>query len=220
VLDWLARQVSAAPPREQIKGGWFRLAQALAEHPVLPLLPDETARLMRGAAQAGPLLRRVRSAVPGGDVGVFAEVFVFYRAADDDTRVLLDGELAVLLAKAEPLGPALRDCPDGVAVAFCDELASRLAQPQADVPLAERVFAALGDQDLLAQPALRERLAEVFEQVRDWRRRDLSALAHALGHSEELATLFRAWRDERRGGLKRWLGSGSRPPADRGGEEA
>jgi GTPase-associated protein 1, N-terminal domain type 2/GTPase-associated protein 1, middle domain/GTPase-associated protein 1, C-terminal domain len=221
VLDWLAREISAAPPRDQMKGGWFQLAQTLAEHPVLPLLPHESARLMRSAAQVGPLLRRARAAMSGGDVGVFAELFASYQAADDDTRLLLDGELPVLLAEAEPLGPALRGCPESVAVAFCGELASRLAPLQPDVLLAERVFAALGDQDVLAQPALSERLADVFEQVRGWRRRDLGALGHALGHSDELTASFRAWRDERRGGLARRLfGSGSWPPAGSGGEGA
>lgn len=185
------------------------------------MLPDETARLMWSAAHVVPLLRRARSAVSRGDVDIFAELFAVYPAADDDTRHFLGRELPRLLAGAEPLGRALRNCPEDVAVAFCDDLASRLSPLQPDVALAGTIFAALADQDVLAQPALTERLAAAFERVREWRRRDLSALARALDHPNELGESFRAWRDEQRSGLARKLfGPSSRQVADRRREEA
>jgi hypothetical protein len=90
-------------------------------------------------------------------------------------------------------------------VAFCADLESRLAPSRAEVPLAARVFAALAHPDVAAQPALTERLDATFEQVREWRRRDLSMLARALEPDKGLAVLFQAWRDEQRTGLARRL---------------
>src|ERR1035441_6608264 len=78
-----------------------------------------------------------------GDADVFAELFALYQAATDSRMCeVLDGDLPALLAVAQPLGPALRGCPDAVALALGGELASRLAPPRADVALAARVFAA------------------------------------------------------------------------------
>jgi hypothetical protein len=88
-------------------------------------------------------LRRARSAARRGDVDVFAELFDTYQKADDDTRHFLERDLPALLAEAEPLGRALRSCPEGVAVAFCADLESRLTPSRAEVPLAARVFASL-----------------------------------------------------------------------------
>jgi hypothetical protein len=208
VLDWFVTEIGTVA-RGTMNDGSLRLAQALAGHPVLGMLPEGDARIMRNAARVEPLLRRARSAGPQGDVAVFAELFAAYLDVDDDTRSLLDQYLPPLLSEAEPLGGALGGCPDGLAVAVCRELGTRLAPP-ADVALARRVFVAMTDPDVLDEPALTDRLPAAFERVRGWRRRDLGALARALADDEELARLFQGWRDEQRGGLARRL-FGGRP---------
>jgi len=205
VADWFLAQIGAVPPREKITGSWLKLAQALAEHPMLARLPRADARLLWRAARVRPLLRRARSAVPGGDVDIFAELFSTYQKSDDDTRHFLERDLPALLAEAQPLGRALRGCPDGVAVAFCAHLEGRLTPARPEVPLAARLFAALAHPDVADQPALAERLDVTFEQVREWRRRELNLLARALEPDKELAVLFQAWRDEQRTGLARRL---------------
>ena len=217
VLDWFVTEIGAVAASGAMNDGSLQLAQALAGHPVLGMLPEGDARIMRNAARVEPLLRRARSAGPQGDVAVFAELFAAYLDVDDDTRSLLDRHLPPLLSEAEPLGGALRGCPDGVAAALCRELGARLAPP-ADVALARRVFVAMTDPDVLDQPALTERLPAAFEQVRGWRRRDLGALARALADDEEMARLFQAWRDEQRSGLARRLfGGGAGRPAPAAG---
>jgi GTPase-associated protein 1, N-terminal domain type 2/GTPase-associated protein 1, C-terminal domain/GTPase-associated protein 1, middle domain len=216
VLDWLVTEIGIVA-RGTMNDGSLRLAQALADHPVLGMLPEGDARIMRNAARVEPLLRRARSAGPQGDVAVFAELFAAYLDVDDDTRSLLDQYLPPLLSEAEPLGGALGGCPDGLAAAFCRELGTRLAPP-ADVALARRVFVAMTDPDVLDEPALTDRLPAAFERVRGWRRRDLGALARALADDEELAQLFQVWRDEQRGGLARRLfGGGPGRPASAAG---
>ena len=216
VLDWFVTEIGTVA-RGAMNDGSLRLAQALAGHPVLGMLPEGDARIMRNAARVEPLLRRARSAGPQGDVAVFAELFAAYLDVDDDTRSLLDQYLPPLLSEAEPLGGALGGCPDGLAAAFCRELGARLAPP-ADVALARRVFVAMTDPDVLDEPALTDRLPAAFERVRGWRRRDLGALARALADDEELARLFQAWRDEQRGGLARRLfGGGPGRPASTAG---
>ena len=73
---------------------------------------------------------------------------------------------------------------------------------------------ALADPDVFAQPAVTERLTAAFDQVREWRRRDLGTLARALADDEEMAQLFQAWREEQRSGLARRLfGGGAGRPA-------
>lgn len=234
VLHWFVREISAAPPREEIKGDWLRVAQALVDHRIRPLLPPGVGHLMWSAARVMPLMRRARWDVSQGNMDIFGELFAVYRAADEDSRHFLDRDLPVLLAGAQPLTKALRGCPDGVAAAFAGELDNRLAPQRADAELAARVFAALNSPDVRVQPALSEQLATVFEQVRTWRRRDLTAVAHSLEGNDNLAQAFRKWRDEQRTGLARRLfgrdsapggssapgassapGGGARPPAAR-----
>jgi GTPase-associated protein 1 len=216
VLDWFAAQIGAVAASGAMNDGSLELARALAGHRVLGMLPDGDARIMRNAARVEPLLRRAYSAVPPGDADVFAELFAAYLDVDDDTRSLLDRHLPPLLSETEPLGGALRGCPDGVTAALGRELEAQLAPATADVALARRVFVALADPDVLAQPALTERLTAAFEQVRGWRRRDLGTLARALAGDEEMAQLFQAWREEQRSGLARRLfgaGPGRAAPA-------
>ena len=174
VLDWLVTEIGAVAASGAMNDGSLQLAQALAGHPVMAMLPEGDARIMRNAARVEPLLRQARSAGPQGDVAVFAELFAAYVDVDDDTRSLLDRHLPPLLIEAEPLSGALRGCPDGVAAALCRDLGARLAPP-ADVALALRVFVAMTDPDVIDQPALTDRLPAAFEQVRRWRRRDLGA---------------------------------------------
>lgn len=213
VLDWLAAQISAISAHGTTSDEWLALAQALADHPILPLLPRQETRAVHNAVRVLPLLHRAYLTGPCGDVDVFADLFREYRTADGDTRRLLQRELPALLARASPLSRALRDCPDDVAAAFCLELHERLAPARADVTLAGKVFVVLASPDVLAQPTLSERLTVAFEQVREWRRRDLGALARALGKDDEMARSFRAWREARRGGLARKFRGGTGPPA-------
>lgn len=232
VLDWFGREVSAAPAREEIKGDWLRVAQALVDHPIHPLLPPGVAHLMWSAARVMPLMRRARWEVSQGNMEVFGELFAVYRAADDDGRHFLDRDLPALLAGAEPLTKALRGCPDGVAVAFAAELDNRLAPQPADVELAARVFAALSSPGVRRQRVLREQLSVALEQVRTWRRRDIGAVARVLEPNDDLAESFQKWREEQRTGLARRLfgrdpapagdsapDATAPPPAERAGGE-
>jgi GTPase-associated protein 1, N-terminal domain type 2/GTPase-associated protein 1, C-terminal domain/GTPase-associated protein 1, middle domain len=218
VLEWFAAEIGAVAASGAMNDGSLELARALAGHWVLERLPEGDARIMRNAARVEPLLRRAYSATPPGDPDVVAELFAAYLDVDDDTRGLLDRHLPPLLSETEPLGGALRDCPDGVTAALGRVLEARLTPAPADVALAMRVFVALADPDVLAQPALTERLTAAFEQVREWRRRDLGTLARALADDEEMAQLFQAWREEQRSGLARRLfGGGAGRPAPAAG---
>jgi hypothetical protein len=218
VLEWFVAEIGAVAASGAINDGSLELARALAGHPVLGMLPEGDARIMRNAARVEPLLRRAYAATPPGDADVIAELFAAYLDVDDDTRGLLDRRLPPLLSETEPLGWALRGCPDGVTAAFGHEVEARLTPAPADVPLARRVFLALADPDVLAQPALTDRLTAAFERVGRWRRRDLGTLARALADDEEMAQLFQAWREEQRSGLARRLfGRGHGPPAPAAG---
>jgi hypothetical protein len=214
VDDWFATEISAAAVAyPATSGGWVVLAEALADHPILATLPEAVTRLVRDTVRILPLLSRADLAGPHGDADVFARLFGEYAAADDSTRRLLDDRLPGLLARASPLGTALRGCPDEVAAAFCGQLPDWLAPVQADIGLARRVFTASRHPDLAASPALRERLLDAFEAVRRWNRRDLGALAQNMDNDTELAQAFRQWRKPRRDELARkFLGRGG-PPA-------
>jgi hypothetical protein len=199
VVDWFVAEISAVSARGATTRGWLGLAEALADHPILAVLPEAETRSVRNAVRVLPLLRRAYMNGPQGDADVFAELFAEYTSADDDTRRLLQGRLPGLLARASPLGVALRGCPDEVAAAFCYQLHDWLAPMRADTALARRVFIARGHPDVVGQPALRERLTAALEQVRRWGRRDLSVLAQSMDNDAELAQAFRKWRKGRRG---------------------
>jgi GTPase-associated protein 1, N-terminal domain type 2/GTPase-associated protein 1, middle domain/GTPase-associated protein 1, C-terminal domain len=209
VLDWLTAEIGAIVARGMLDGGSLRLAMALAEHPVLPLLPESQQRAVRDAAHVEPLLREADEAVQRGDVAVFSGLFAAYAAVDGEGRRLLETQLPPLLAQAEPLGRALRGCPPRVAAAFCDELWAWLSPLRADVGLARRVFPALTQPDVTRQPALAEGLLAAFDRVLEWRRRDLGDLTRAL-EDDGLGQSFRDWRDGRRAGRKRWRFGGNR----------
>jgi hypothetical protein len=215
VLDWFVAEISAVSARGTTSDGWLGLAKALAGHPILAMLPQQETRSVRNTVRALPLLQRAYLDGRRGDVDVFAELFREYTTADGDTRRLLERDLPALLARASPLGRALRGCPEDLAAAFCRELQDWLAPIRADTALARRVFAALAHPDVLGQPALGERLTAAFEQVRRWRRHDLGTLAKAMENDADLAQSFREWREARRGKLARKFLGGTGPPAQR-----
>ena len=213
VLDWFVAEIGAVSSRGTTGEEWLMLAQALADHRILPMLPERETRSVRNTVRVLPLLNRARLDGPRGDSTVFAELFAEYRNADDETRRLLVRHLPPLLAWASPLAAALRDCPEDLAAALGRELSAALAPGHADIKLARRVFVALADPDVRAQAALNEPLAEAFEQVRGWHRRELGDLARALEQNDELARSFREWREPpRRGGLVRKRRGGTGPP--------
>jgi hypothetical protein len=195
VVGWLRAETGALAEYGEPGDDWYRLAEGVASHPARDVLAAEDLQIMLTAAQAGPLLSRARASASQGDPDVFAALFALYQAATDTRmRGVLDGDLPALLAAAEPLGPALRGCPDPVVLALGRELASRLTAPRADVALAARVFAARTDPGVAGQPAQASQLAAACEPVRSWPRRDLAALARALDSDRAAAKLFGTWR--------------------------
>jgi hypothetical protein len=224
IIDWFAKQITDAL-RDSRGDDWLKLVQAVTEHPILRLLPDEVGRSVSRVARVAPVLLRARTNVAKGDLHVFAELYGVYLTADDHVRRVLTRDVPPLLARADPLAGALRNCPDGLAIAFCDELNRRLSPLRAEAALAARVFVALGHPDVRAQASLTRRLTEVFGHVSEWRRGDIKWLARALEPDPAAARRFRAWldeqraknkdeRDERRGGLTRRLfGGGPESPA-------
>ena len=211
VLHWFAAQLGSVPARGMASEEWFALAQALAGHQVLDMLPEQDARPVRNTIRVLPLLHRAWLEGPRGNTDLFGELFGEYARADAGTRRLLERELPRLLARATPLGRALRGCPGDLAAAFCRELDDRLAPMRSDTALARRVFSASGHPDVMAQPALSERMAAALEQVRHWSRHDLGALAQSMDDDAELAESFRKWRKARRAEQSRWRRGWTRP---------
>ena len=205
VASWVAAEVAGAAGRGTASRRWHRLARALAEHPILPLLPEAEVRAVRAAVRILPLLDQAATDGPGGGTEAFATLYEAWADADASTRRLLERELPPRLARASPLAPALRGCPPDVAATFGRKVAGWLTVTPADVTLAQRVFTAMADPDVLAEASLSEPLTAAFEQVRGWRRRDLGTLAQAWPDDHRTAEAFRAWREARRGPLARRL---------------
>ena len=211
VIDWFAGQLSSVSARGTASDEWLALAQALDGRQILDMLPERDTRPVRNTIRVLPVLDRARLEGPRGSTDVFGELFGEYARADADTQRLLERELPRLLARATRLGPALRGCPGDLAAAFCRELDDRLAPMRSDIKLARRVFKASADPDVLAQPALSERMATALEQIRQWSRHDLGALAQSMDGDAELAEAFRKWRKPRRAERGRWRRGGTRP---------
>ena len=95
---------------------------------------------------------------------------------------------------------------------FCEGLQTWLAPSRPDAMLAARVFTAITDPGV--RPGHAERLAAVFEQVRDWHRRDIGYIGHLLSGRPEVAKQFQTWREGQRGGLVRKLLGGWTGPAE------
>ena len=213
VLSWFAAQLRSIPARGTTGDEWLAFARALAGHEVLGMLPEQDTRPARNTIRVLPLLHRARLEGPRGNAEVFGELFGEYARADAGTGRLLERELPRLLARAAPLGRALRGCPGNLAAAFGLELEDRLAPIHPDITLARQVFLASGHPDVLAQPALSERIDAALEQVRQWNRHDLGVLVQSMDNDAELAESFRRWRKARRGERARWLRGGTRPSA-------
>ena len=205
VTAWLAAEIASAAGRGPASPGWHRLATALVEHPVLPMLPEAEIRAVRTAVRILPLLDQAALDGPAGEVAAFAALYQAWADGDADARRLLERELPTRLARASPLAAALRGCPPPVAEAFGQELGGWLAATPTDADLARRVFTAIADPDLTAEPVLSDQLTAAFEQVRSWRRRDLGILAQAWPDDSRTAQAFRTWREARRGPLARRL---------------
>lgn len=205
VLDWFTAQLTTVPARATSSDEWLGLAQVLADHQILAMLPEQEGRPVRDTLRVLPLLDQARREGPNGNAAVFAELSREYATAGEPhIRALLDREMPALLAQARPLAGALRACPGDLAAAACRVLRRRLATEPADIALARRVFAASGHPEVLAQQALGEGLAAALEQVRHWRRHDLDALAESMKGRTELAESFRKWRKASRGGRPRF----------------
>jgi hypothetical protein len=157
------------------------------------------------------LLRRMRADGPPQPADALAELFREYAAADHGTQEMLEREVPAALARARPLAAALRDCPRGLAAAFCLALGAWLVPDRADTGLAREVFMAGHDPRVLDHPALSGQLMTAFEQVRQWSRRDLGMLAESMSGDMALAQSFRRWRKSGRGDGPRRLLGGTRP---------
>jgi hypothetical protein len=206
VRDWLVAQIDAAAARGTNREGWQKLAQAIMSRPaVLNMLPYGLARAAQSTVATGKKLQQAHGAVRKGDMSVFAQLYRDYEAADASVRPLLRDRLVGMLIDAADLGKALRGCPSEVMAAFCQKLEGWLAPARGDAHFAARVFVALTDPGLQDQPELLVQLAGVFEQVRDWNRRDRNLIAKYLEGNEEIAQEYRDWWESRRGGFARNL---------------
>jgi hypothetical protein len=198
VTGWFTAQLTSAGDCATVSNAWLSLAQALSGHPLLAMLPEQGSRQVEAMTRALPLLRQARDGGPRGETDALAQLYLEYLAADGP-QGLLERELPATLARARPLGPALRDCPGALAAAFCLALRDWLNPSAADAALARQVFAASRDPLLAAQPALGEQLMTAFEPVRQWSRRDLGRLARSMDDDPELAQSFHHWRKAARG---------------------
>jgi hypothetical protein len=212
VIGWFAAELAAVAARATTNDPWMRLAQALSGHPILDLLPERESSQLQNAMRVLPLLRRARADGPHQVTDALAELFREYATAGHGSQEMLEREVPVLLAGARPLAAALRGCPPGLASAFCLALGGWLTPARADTGLAREVFAAGADPEVLA-PALSQQLMSAFETVRQWSRRDLSALAQSMDDDMALAQSFRRWRKAGRGDGPRRLLGGAGPSA-------
>jgi hypothetical protein len=211
VIGWFAGEFAAAVAHPTASDAWVRLAEALSGHPVLDLLPEQESSQLRNAMRVLLLLRRMRGDGPPQPADALAELFREYAAADHGTQEMLEREVPAALARARPLAAALRDCPRGLAAAFCLALGAWLVPDRADTGLAREVFMAGHDPRVLDHPALSGQLMTAFEQVRQWSRRDLGMLAESMSGDMALAQSFRRWRKSGRGDGPRRLLGGTRP---------
>ncbi len=195
VARWLSGEAGALAAYWEPDDDWYRLAGVVASHPAREVLAPADLQIMLTAAQAGPLLTRARASAPEGDADVFAELFALYQtAADSRMRGVLDGDLPALLAVAEPLGPALRGCPDPVAARPrpragqpADRTAGRRCPGRPGIRRSRRSRVA-------GQPTQASQLAAACEPVRSWPRREQAAVGRALDGDRAAAKLFGTWR--------------------------
>ena len=148
---------------------------------------------------------------------MFAELFGEYTTADDDTRRLLERELPRLLARASPLGRALRGCPDERGGGILPELETGWRR-RGRTPRWPGGCSCARDHPDVVGPADAQRGAGRPRSSRfaEWSRRDLGALAQSMDNDAELAQAFRTWRKARRGEpARKLLGRAGQPtPGD------
>ena len=214
VRDWFVLQIQTAASHGTASEGWLDLAQELIRHSLLPMLPDGLARTVQSTASAENKRRRVRSAMDRGDMRIFADLYAEYESLGGRARAAAADELAVQLARANPLAAALRGCPTAVMAVFCEGLHDWLDPSRRDGGLAARVFTAIHDPDLPRE--LVGPLAVAFEHVAEWGRRDLGYIGNLLSTNPELGKQFQTWRETAHPGLARkFLGGLSRPTEER-----
>lgn len=210
VRHWFVGQIEAAAAQGTSGPAWLQLALAIASRSLLSLLPDELADVVQHTVVAETRRRRASRAVDRGDLSPFGEMYAYYQAADASARDSSAGHLARLLARADPLAVALRGCPPDVVAVFCDRLRGWLEPSRPDHWLAVRVFTALADPEVQAQPELAGQLTAAVEPVHQWNRRELSFIRRLLSGNPSAQRHFQRWRDSHRGGLARKL-LGDRP---------
>jgi hypothetical protein len=210
VRDWFVTQIQAAAGQGTRSKAWLQLALALTSRSLLPLLPDELAQVVQGTVSVETKQRRARQALDRGDLSIFRELYAEHLAADASGRLSSARDLARLLARAEPLAEALRDCPPDVVPVFCEGLQAWLDPSRPDSRLAARVFTALADRELQARPELVDQLTAAVEPVHDWHRRELAFVRHLLSGDPAAERQLHKWREGHRGGLARKL-LGGRP---------
>jgi GTPase-associated protein 1, N-terminal domain type 2/GTPase-associated protein 1, C-terminal domain/GTPase-associated protein 1, middle domain len=210
VRDWFVAQIQAAADLGTRSKAWLQLALALTSHSLLPLLPEELARVVQGTVSVETKRRRARQAVDRGELGIFRELYADHRATEASARTSSARDLARLLARAEPLAEALRGCPPDVVPVFCEGLQAWLDPSRPDPRLAARIFTALADPELQAQTELVDQLTAAVEPVHDWHRRELAFVKHLLSGDPAAERQLNKWREGHRGGLARKL-LGGRP---------
>jgi hypothetical protein len=210
VRHWFLTQIEAAAARGTRSTAWLQLALAITSRSLLSLLPDELADVVQRTVSVETKRRRASRAVDRGDLSPFGELYAYHRTADASARDSSAGNLARLLARAEPLAVALRGCPPDVMAVFCERLRAWLDPSLRDHRLAARVFTALADPELQARPELADQLTVAVEPVHDWGRRELSFVKRLLSGNPAAERHFQKWRESHRGGLARKL-LGGRP---------
>jgi hypothetical protein len=218
VLRWFVAEIEAAAARGMKDEGWLKLSGVLSKHPILASLPEDLIMTVRNAVRTTAKVNRADAAVRRGDVRVFAGLYDEYRTGSASTRLRLREELPKLLINADSLGRALRGCPADVMAAFCSSLQGWLSRDSPNAQVASRVFSALADPELQAQPELLDQLEATFELVRDWRHRDIAFLGQMLARDRQIAEKFRAWRESHRGRLARKLFGLAGPAEKRQGD--
>ena len=203
VRNWFVVQIQTVAEHGTAGEGWLNLAQKIISHSLLPMLPDGLARTVQSTAATENKRRHVRSALDRGDMRIFADLYAEYESLGGRARAVAADDLAVHLARANPLAAALRGCPAAVMRVFCERLQSWLDPSRKDGGLAARVFTAIHDPDLPRE--LVEPLAVAFDPVAEWGRRDLGYIGTLLAVNPELGKQFQTWREAVHPGLARKL---------------
>ena len=205
IRHWFVSQIQAAADQGTRSTAWLQLALTLASRSLLSVLPDELAHVVESTVSGETKRRRARRAMARGDLSIFGKLYADHQAANASARDSSARDLARLLVRAEPLAAALDGCPPDVMAVFCAALPGWLDPSRPDPRLAARVFTALADPALQAQPELVHQLTVAAEPVREWSRGDLAFVKRLLSANPAAERQFRKWRESHRGGLARKL---------------